>query len=229
MLVTEPVFLLCMVFLVILVGSPIVLLIIANRQKEKKRTKDLMQLAAKTKGFVFYAGGNDVFFEEMHGFILFKRGFGGTIRNVMEITRGDIAWKVFDFAFKTHGHHISVTWSQTVAFMRTEGFIFPEFILIRKKFFKSAADIRCKNNVEFKDFPEFSKKYCLEGKDVSSVLQFFTPPVIRFFLVKDMQMTIEAKDDQIIFYRFNKQTNPKDIEGFIAEVSQIMQVVSLRS
>ncbi|MBI5359522.1 MAG: hypothetical protein HZA48_02955 [Planctomycetes bacterium] len=144
----------------------------------------------------------------------------------MEVTRGDITWKVFDFAFKTHGHYISETWSQTVAFARTGSFVIPEFILTQRKFFKSAADITCKNNVEFKDFPEFGKKYCLEGKDVSLVLRFFTPPAIRFFLVKDMQITIEAKGNQVIFYRFNKQTNPKDIAGFVAEASQIMQMLT---
>ncbi len=36
MLVAEPVFLLFIVLLVILVGSPIILLVIANRQREKK-------------------------------------------------------------------------------------------------------------------------------------------------------------------------------------------------
>jgi len=70
-------------------------------------------------------------------------------------------------------------------------------------------------DIDFKEYPEFSHKYVLKGADEQAIRNLFQEPVIRFFEKHD-GLYMEVHNNKILIHK-NKVLKPEELEYFLEE------------
>lgn len=198
-------------------------IIVLNIWQEKKRRQALMY-AAQNIGFVFTVKPTENIISELSDFGLFQRGYSRKVSNVMKGSCDGVPWIIFDYRYTTGGGKHSHTYVQTVAYARLREGNLPRFSLTPEHIFHKIGDIFGYKDVDFEQYPEFSKKYFLRGHDQTRIREVFTPQALAFFEQQNRQETIEAEDNRIIIYIVCKRVSPENLQPFIAEMSSIARL-----
>jgi len=83
-------------------------------------------------------------------------------------------------------------------------------------------------DIDFEEYPEFSKTFLLQGEPESAVRSVFTPDIVRILLERK-QLCIEASGDTMLFYLSNKGVLPIDeIEAALIDCLILKSVFSRR-
>ena len=189
---------------------------------EKKRTEAL-KLIAKNLGFSFSKSSRDQTEQKHQNFQLFSKGHGGKVKNEMWGNRNGIDISIFGYQYtESHGNNSS-TYKQTVVTMNSKKLKFPTFELKPENTFHKIGQVFGYQDIDFEEFPDFSKEYLLRGDNESDIRKLFTPRIINFF-ESNKNLCIEAQNNTLIFYKPSKRCKPKDIEMFLAEGQRIQQI-----
>ena len=70
-----------------------------------------------------------------------------------------------------------------------------------------------KGDIDFEEFPEFSKQYLLKGNDELGVRSTFSNDMLHFFTV-EKKWSLEGLHNTILFYRKGKRQSPEIIQDF---------------
>lgn len=184
---------------------------------EGRKRQEGMKKASFEIGFAY----NQVADIELPDLKLFNTGssHGGKIKNLLTTTRDYIKWSIFDYRFSS-GNLIH---EQTVIMAQLANDL-PEFYLSGEYFYHKLGEIIGFKDIDFTEFPEFSKRYRLTGPDENAIRQLFTPYVISTITTQRLHAQIEAKGNFIIAYAPGTIVKPADLFRFSQEMSIIINL-----
>ena len=188
----------------------------------KKRTAQLA-LLARGMGFTFTERGTPDDLAEWSSFQLSKKASHRTIRNLM---RGDcegVAVAVFDY----HSGAGQETVEQTVFTVRTAKLDLPRFELRPESVLDRLGELFGMKDVDFDEYPEFSRRFLLRGSDEVALRALFRSEVIRFFEQHE-GLSVEGDGQALICYRPAKLVEPRQMEGFIRDSLVLYSLLAAR-
>lgn len=128
----------------------------------------------------------------------------------------DINWEISDITFDEGALSAKEVFHTTVEVIHLNKEI-PEFVLEQEGFFDKIFDrvmaFRGQTDVDFVDYPEFSKRFRLRG-DAEELGSFFTQPVIEFLKLKDVYH-IESNGSSLLIFRSLRVARTEDIKQMI--------------
>ncbi|MBU7047209.1 MAG: hypothetical protein HXS54_12320 [Theionarchaea archaeon] len=141
----------------------------------------------------------------------------GHTRNLLTGKRHFITWSIFDYFIAGKGG------SQTVVMAQLDTKL-PEFSLSPEYFYDNTGEYTGFQDIRFVEYPEFSQKYHLKGKNVKSVKRLFSPHVIERLLRENLDSKVEAKGYYIIICSLIRCVNPKDLPTFFQKATTIVDL-----
>ena len=205
-------------FILLFIGIVVVALL-----TEKKRTKAFMLLSSKY-GFRFEKNPADDIVKELNYFSLFKRGRSKKVYNVISMTKDNVSWKVFDYRYATGSGKNSSIHNQTVALQQIANLKLPFFSITPESFFHRIGDVFGYSDIDFEEYPEFSKNYFLKGSDEEEIRKLFSKDVIRYFEQEKNIINIEAAGDVILVYKPSKRIKPVELSSFMKKAEEVVSV-----
>ena len=91
---------------------------------------------------------------------------------------------------------------------------FPAFQLRRKHLLHKVGQMFGYKDIDFLDYPQFSKRYLLRSDSEQATREFFTDEVIRFFEQLDEKWSIEAAGQALVVYQPSKRVKPAQLTAF---------------
>lgn len=91
----------------------------------------------------------------------------------------------------------------------------PDFTIAKEFLSDRIAERFGAQDIDFKEYPEFSRKYVLKGADEQAIRNLFQEPVIRFFEKHD-GLYMEVHNNKILIHK-NKVLKPEELEYFLEE------------
>jgi len=184
---------------------PIIFIIVYSIKKEKKRKEDIKEYANR-RGFTFQ--DTDLIIMQSR-FNLFNQGHSKKLSNL--ISNNEL--KIFDYKYTTGGGKNSNTSNQTIVLQ--DKFQIPDFILKKENLFHKVGNLIGYKDIDFSNYPDFSKKYFLKGEQIERIKTLFTPEKIRHFEQLSLNFILEARNNQMIFYIPGKRIKIIDLDNFI--------------
>lgn len=80
-------------------------------------------------------------------------------------------------------------------------------------------------DIDFNEYPGFSENFLLNGENPDAIRQFFTSGLI-YFLEKNQGVSIEARNNRLLFYRERTLLSRIEIEDMINVVEGFIEIVS---
>ncbi len=198
-----------------------VVALIGSLWYEKNRQKKLAQIADQL-GFDFQPKNDTVSDRGLEGFDLFQQGRRQQCKNTMTGTLEDIGVAIFDYQYTVgHGKH-QTTYRQTVAALQLPQPLFPAFTLKREHVFHKIGQAFGAKDIDFDDFPDFSKRYLLNGADEQAIRDFFTPDTLRYFEQLKPKWELQAHGHQMILYQRAKRFKPAQYDGFLKQAWDVL-------
>lgn len=211
--------------IIILMLGIMVVGLVYNVWANKKRREALQQTALET-GFNFMAE-DKVYSSElqnMGSFELFSKGHSRKAYNFLRGQRRDAQVTVFDYKYTTGGGKNSHTYNQTAVLFNLEQAELTPFNLRPRGLFDKVAAKFGQTEIDFSIAAEFTKKYLVKGNDESAIRQMFNPSVIAFF-EKQIGLTVEANEKQLLVYRQSKRVKPEEMKAFVENATQLLALV----
>lgn len=192
----------------------VVCILVCMHMYEKKRQKQLEKVSREI-GFT-YTLKAAITLPDLR---LFTSGHSRYKIHLLTSTRNFIAWSLFDYSYNVGRHRRT----QTVAMAQLDREL-PEFSLSTEHFYHKIGEFIGFEDIDFDEYPEFSQKYRLIGKDENAVRQLFTPHVILTLLGEKLESNIEATGNFIIVYTPEKRVPPADLCRFFQKATAIVDL-----
>ncbi len=150
----------------------------------KKRQQDMAVIAQELK-LTFYPKGDNSLSPLLSQLEFFSYGQHRRVRNLMKGTMQKSGHKfavaIFDYYYTVgHGKQVD-TLGQTVLLFYDESLQLPGFSLRPEHLFDKFANILGFVDINFREFPTFSKHYRLQGKPEKLVRELFQPNLLKFY------------------------------------------------
>ena len=192
--------------------------------RELKRSKDLRTLAERLKMNYIKKPGPQVANSHLF-FDLFNRGRGKKVSHWMQRSVQDLQTNYFEYQFVTgHGKN-STTHRQSVVSITGPTIQLPQFVMQPENMMHRIAQKFKEDDIDFDAFPTFSKMFQLKGRDEAAIRAVFTDETLRF-LEERKGLCIEAQGDRIIFYGKRHRYPIKQIEGFIKQSLETVDLLN---
>ncbi len=186
---------------------------------EKKRRLALQEVASKLE-CTFSEDGSAIH-TELDSYHLFSSGHSRKAFNVIKSEKADWDVAAFDYKYTIGSGKNQTTYNQTVVRVKTTGLDLPHFELRPENFFHKIGSMFGAQDIDFDEYPDFSKRYLLKSQEEARVREEFNEPVIRFFEnFKDM--CAEGKGDTLLVYRQGHRMKPEQIEERIKEALELL-------
>lgn len=116
-------------------------------------------------------------------FKLFRVGHSKEISPLITSKVNDLEFaSAFDYKYVVSSNNSSVTYRQTVFFRYSKSIALPHFQLVPEKWYHRVGTALGMQDIDFVQYPEFSKNYLLRGMDEPYIRYHFEhPEMIRFF------------------------------------------------
>jgi hypothetical protein len=211
--------LLMLLLIIVIVGGFIWLVIWMG----KKRTQELQTIAQELK-LQFFPRGDARIAPLLANLEFFHYGTNCKVTNLMHgrIARGSksVTVAIFDYQFMV-GRNRSYTgisigedsaeisssndddtefFSQTVIVLHDETIDAPRFKLRPENFMDKMGNIVGIRDINFPDFPVFSKRYRLDSDRVNEVRDLFQPNLLKFY--EGHKLSTEANGSSVVIYPF---------------------------
>ena len=189
---------------------------------EKKRSEAIRDIAMRI-GFSFTKKVEKSFLMSLPEFVTFKKGHSRKVSNLMKGSKNGVSWSIFDYRYTVGGGKNSHTYNQTVAFASLN-INLPNFSLTKENFFHKIGNIFGYKDIDFDNFPDFSKNYFLKGEDEQSIRSIFTPELLNYFQNNPTILNVEANKNYLLYYKLSKRSKPEELISFIAEAAKIVRL-----
>ena len=195
---------------------------------QKKRTESLRK-AAEEHGLSFSAECEPEFEEEVmkSGIDLFLYGHSREIRNIIHNMNMPYAeMNIFDYSYTTGSGKNRTVHNYTCALAKYDAKTeFPHFSLVPENFFNRLADRLFEHrDINFENYPVFSKKYLLRGNDEEAVRRLFSPSVLSSMEIKN-NLSIFASGRYVLYCSSAVFIKADKIEAFAAEARENIQLL----
>ena len=161
---------------------------------------------------------------------LFNRGRSRRIKSFMRSTAnapGGGERMVFDFRYTTGSGKNSSTHTMTVLAYHLPNCKMPAFSLRKEHFGHTIASWFGADDIDFPDYPEFSKQYHLD-RSFAKGLRADDDGALIEFLQQGTVVTAETDGQYLIIWKHGKRIKVKDLPAAIAEADVIAEAFSLQ-
>ncbi len=129
----------------------------------------------------------------------------------------NMRWEISDITFDEGALSAKEVFHTTVEVIHLNKEI-PLFVLEQEGFFDKIFErvmaFRGQADIDFPQYPEFSKNFLLRGENKSQLATFFTAPVVEFLLSKEVYH-IESNGSSLLIFRSLRVARTEDIEQMI--------------
>jgi hypothetical protein len=213
--------------IIVAIVALIVGIIILVKAMERKRAEAIAAVAEEM-GYRFQPKVEKEALAPLIGFRLFSQGHGRRARNLMVGETSSIEMWCLDYQFTTGGGKNSTTYSQTVVAFFPQGVRLPAFTLAPENFFHRIGQAFGMQDIDFNEYPIFSKGYLLRGEDEDMVRHIFDDEVIRFF-EQDLKLNVECREEGLIFHRGQRKIKPPNLTEHLLLAQRIFGLFLARS
>ena len=148
-------------------------------------------------------------------FPLFSQGSSRKMKNVLHGTSSNTEVSIFDYQYTMSGGDNSTTHQQTAICFQSERLHLPNFELRPESWYHKIGNMLGYQDIDFADYPEFSRRYLLRGDDEQGVRDLFTAAAIEQ-LEGHSDICAEGRADRLVVYRAGKRVKPFEVRGFLA-------------
>ena len=144
-----------------------------------------------------------------------------------EIGPNKMEWEIADVAFNEGASFTAEIYNSTVMILRlakpTAKFIMEKEVLV-DRFFDRVMAFSGYQDIDFKLYPEFSKKILLMGENEIEIRSFFNEDVIRFF-EKEAVQHIECNGEAMLIFNKLKVARTDEVQGMIEFADRLVEVL----
>lgn len=184
-----------------------------------QRQKQLEALAQRW-GFSYQPQGDRRLRSAMGQFKLFHQGRQGNLSHLIQGEDGGALISIFDYSYRTGTHDKSHIHRQTVVLVESTKMNLPQFFLAPENVFHRIGGLFGYQDVDFPDYPEFSRRFLLKGRDEGPLRSLFNYETIPLFesLAKP---TCEGFGPCFIYYHRHKVFPPQGWRSLRREATEI--------
>jgi hypothetical protein len=208
---------------IIIIGIVLIfgLIFLAAYIYEKKRIEAMRVLAAALN-FEFSPKKNENFYPEVSHHELFSKGSSPRIKNLMLGHSGEMDIALMEFSYTVGSGKERRTITQTVVRIKSQALNLPSFTLCQESLLHKIGSVFGYKDIDFKEFPFFSKKYLLRGSNEDEIRSFFNQDIIKFFeerMQKKKLKDISVQTDQndFIYFHGGRRFPVKSLQAFLQE------------
>ena len=150
-------------------------------------------------------------------FRLFRKGRRRKISNILHSVDDflELNISIFDYEYTTGKNRERNRKRQTVFFFRSRALGLPEMYMKPERLFNRIASyLALQQDIDFEEFPKFSKQYLLQGEDEDYVRYTMNKDVLTFF-TKEKGWTLEAINFFLMFHHQGKILKPWEIKRLL--------------
>ena len=196
----------------------------------KKRTEAMCVLAESLE-MKFEAKKCDPSTLGLDGIDLFEQGRSRKVLNLIKGTFEDINAFIFDYHYVTGGGKNSSHHSQTVIayeICSKDGSQLPQFTCKPERFYHRFADMFGFEDIDFEQYPEFSKAYRLKGENEDSVRKIFNETVIRQLEAESEQRwNVDGSGEWLVIHKNDRIIKPEDCPQFLLDCTTLLNAMTL--
>lgn len=195
-------------------------IIYARVLSERKRNA-AMQMVAHSMGFSFEEACE---LESLGGLTAGLPVFGkGHSRKARRMMRGRLSGRdaaIFDYCYTTGGGKSAHRHAQTIVLLPDGGRGLPDFSLSPENFMHRIAEAFGYQDIDFPEFPDFSKRYLLRGPDEAAIRRAFTANTLAW-LGGTTGWHVQAAGGRLAIFREGRYTDTAEIPGFASEALRL--------
>ena len=199
----------------------VILIFLAVYIYEKKRT-EAMRVLAGALNFEFSPKKNDNFYSEVSHHELFAKGSSPKIKNLMLGHSGEMDIALMEFSYTIGSGKQRRTVTQSVVRIKSQTLNLPSFTLCPESFLHKIGSVFGYKDIDFKEFPFFSKKYLLRGSNEDEIRSFFSHDIINFCEERMQKgkikgICVQADQNDFIYFHNEKRLPVKSLQAFLQE------------
>lgn len=182
-------------------------MIILKQQREYE-----LQAAAHKLGLSFQPEDSWGLLNLLRDFKLFRSGHSKKAINIMEHRDPwhQFHLRIFDYHYTRGAGKHRRRFAQTVFFVESKQLGLPNFWMSPEGFFERIGTFLGMQDINFVDFPDFSRNYLLRGDDEEYIRARMSPELLHFFSI-EKNWCLEGCNYFFVFYRRNKRFSGKEI------------------
>ena len=161
-------------------------------------------------------------FELLAAVPLMQRGRDTLAANVISADTGALSLTLYDYQYTTGSGKNKSTHKQTVVWVADDSLNLPEFRLAPESWMQRLGDLFSKQDIDFDDDPEFSRRFLLAGPDQASIRDFLDPRR-RQALLKLQNPHLEVGGNGFLYYRPGRYVAPEQYKTLMADALAIHQ------
>ena len=196
----------------------------------KKRT-EAMRVLAESLEMKFEAKKCDPSKLGLDGIDLFEQGRSRKVLNLIKGTFEDTNALIFDYHYVTGGGKNSAKYSQTVIAFKIRskyGFKLPQFTCKPERFYHRLADVFGFKDIDFEQYPVFSKAYRLNGDRRDSVRKIFNETVIRKLEAESKhRWNVDAAGEWLVIHKNDRIIKPDNCPKFLIDSKNLHDAMML--
>lgn len=146
-------------------------------------------------------------------FSIYKKGKRHQIMNQIKKFDSDAYFSIFDFQYKKRGKSTR-TVLQTAFFINSKALGLPHFLMKPEIFFHRIGHHLGIQDIDFEEYPKFSKQYQLQGDDEDYIRRAYNDKVLRLFTA-EKGWTLEGINYYMLLYKKGKLMSIEEIGKLI--------------
>jgi hypothetical protein len=189
--------------------------------KKSNRT-DWIRDYAVSRGMEFRDKDTFRMITYLRGFGLFRQGGRRRISNIC-IYKSDLyeyQFRTFDYEYTISTGKTSRTYRQTVFMAMSKETGMPGFRLQPENVFHRIGSFLGMQDIDFENFPGFSKSYLLRGEEEDLIRDYFTDDILHYFS-EEPGWHLEALNFYFILYKNDKLLDRHELESLFHKGSHI--------
>ena len=166
----------------------------------------------------------------LSNFKLFKMGKNQPVYNVIyrKDSANDSETIICDYKYVVHTGKSSHTFRQTVSIFINKKFALPHFYMMPEKWYHRLGKIFGIDDIDFEEYPKFSRNYYLKGEDESFIRHTFDQEEILSLFQENTGYHLEGCNYVFILYSFNDLKPQDEILDMLSLGSKISLAYSAK-
>lgn len=192
-------------------------------QSERKRVGK-WRIAADELGFQFQPTSNAELLEGLGKLPLFNQGRSRKRYNVITGDNGGLKVGLFDYKYTTGSGKSSTTHTLSVVWFHCAEMDLPEFALRPESFVDRFVQWFTGPDINFEDYPMFSRLYHLKGPTELAVRELFHSGILEYF-EKHPGLYVEGRRQHLVVYRADVDIDPHKAREALEEAYPIYNLM----
>ncbi|MEM8642892.1 MAG: hypothetical protein AAGG51_29355 [Cyanobacteria bacterium P01_G01_bin.54] len=197
------------VLIVILIIFGVIAILAMSFYLSRRRTQAIEALAVEL-GFNFGGRDRQLLPDPVWQFDLFSKGRSRSVANLIWGQREMAEVYLFDYSYHTGtSRKRSQPHRQTVVCLSSQALNLPPFLLVPENIFHKLGNLFGYHDIDFPNYPNFSRRYLLRGADEADIRDCFHLEVIEAYEARSGVST-EGKGSCLIYYYSRRGVAPKN-------------------